>query len=341
MINIGTNFLYKGILFLDDRQGIARSKNDLKEWDDTNVPIPVGFEVYLNTENDPAWYTYKPAQSGGIYNEETGWFERRLDKAYVDSQIEVINNQINTIWHGSKDGLGGIEEIWAAINNIHFDIPTTYNLDASNTGGDYLPGHLIEPRINWSVKKTVWGQSGTTTVPHNEVDSVTISIDNAAAEEVPHASPWTLGHQITEDHTATHTYKLTVTYNGESWNNTATYKWKPYDWAKYFGVSSVSPLTDINQLTPNSPISQGWGSGSIGYEGTVNCSQAGGFPNGGYPCYVFPSNLYSPNLKVIVGGFNMSDFRVTDITIGTKDYKAVTFSIIQHEERLTIKYTTS
>lgn len=91
MINIGTNFLYKGELFLDSRQGLAKTKEDLRNW---SIPVPDGFEVYLDLENDPSWYTYNSKNS---IDGETGKFRKRIDDDRTDREIQNINNEIISI----------------------------------------------------------------------------------------------------------------------------------------------------------------------------------------------------------------------------------------------------
>ena len=229
MIKIGTNFSYKGILFLDDRQGIARSKSDLRNW---SIPVPEGFEVYLLLEGDSAWYTYK-----SDYNStETGHFERRLDKAYVDNQISLIYNEIDNIWHGSKDGLGGIEALWDAIG--HYSIPTQIVWSATfgpsgNNGFTWLPSASITPTVHWSLgNKDILGN--VTPIPYSEIESVTINGNSIPVNN----GTWTASSSIS----STTTYTLKVNYNGTQYSKQQTYTFKPYDWIKY----SLIRLSRIN-----------------------------------------------------------------------------------------------
>jgi hypothetical protein len=63
--------------FLDDRQGIASSVSALKSWNYSSVPIPEGFEVYV----DGVWYTYR---SSNPDDPVTGRFKTRTDDGGVD-----------------------------------------------------------------------------------------------------------------------------------------------------------------------------------------------------------------------------------------------------------------
>lgn len=81
-INIGASFLYKGKYFLDDRQNLPKTTNDLKNW---SIPVPEGFEVYLSSENQ--WYEFRSSYSDEI----TGHFRKR-NKDNEDKFDEIEEN---------------------------------------------------------------------------------------------------------------------------------------------------------------------------------------------------------------------------------------------------------
>lgn len=293
MIKIGTNFLYKGPLFLDSRHGIATSKTDLKNW---SIPIPEGFEVYLNLENDPAWYTY----NSGTTNQETGHFTRRLDQAYVDSKItEVMSNiyNINT----------EINNIWNAINSI--DIKPNLTLDVTSNGGRRVLGSSVVPHIEWTLKNF-----GT---PINIQEVSDVLIDNVSIGKV---SSWTSTTSINQSHT----YQLTVIYNDNTLEKDISYTFEAYTWIKYFGTYSGSSLSNISNLNPSTPAAQGWGQGSEAYEGTLDCT------GGKYPYYVIPTSIYNPDtFKMYIGGFRTTDFEDGSLRIGDTDYTTIRTGYIQ------------
>ena len=66
-IRIATNFNYQEAKFLDARQGMPKSLDDLLNWD---ILVPNGFEVFVNDE----WYTYK---GEGFWLPETGHWQKR------------------------------------------------------------------------------------------------------------------------------------------------------------------------------------------------------------------------------------------------------------------------
>ena len=53
-VRITSGYLFNGNGFLDARQGIATSLDDLRNWDFNSIIIPNGFEVCVKGE----WYTY-------------------------------------------------------------------------------------------------------------------------------------------------------------------------------------------------------------------------------------------------------------------------------------------
>lgn len=76
-IRIGSCIEFQGKYFLDQRQGIAKSTDDLLNWE---IPVPEGFEVYLEGE----WYTYKTNYSSDV----TGHFYKR-DQRIEDTEIDL------------------------------------------------------------------------------------------------------------------------------------------------------------------------------------------------------------------------------------------------------------
>lgn len=76
-IKLPSNYTLRSNAFLDSRQG-PHVKSDLKSWDFSENPIPLGFEVFVLEESngkviEENWYTYNTA-----WNEETGYFKLRV-----------------------------------------------------------------------------------------------------------------------------------------------------------------------------------------------------------------------------------------------------------------------
>lgn len=68
-VNINSNISFYGNGFLDERQGLAKTISDLKDWDFEKYPIPLGFEICLN---NGTWYTF-----GQDWSDSTGYFKER------------------------------------------------------------------------------------------------------------------------------------------------------------------------------------------------------------------------------------------------------------------------
>lgn len=295
MINIGTNFLYRGPLFLDSRHGIATSKSDLKNW---STPIPPGFEVYLNLENDPSWYTYRPDLTTPY--SDTGYFEKRLDRSYVDSEIDGVKASIANISQQVDDLRNAIELI---------DIQPNLTLDVTSNGGRRVLGSSVVPHIEWTLKNF-----GT---PIDIQEATDVLIDNVSIGKV---SAWTSGTSIHQNQT----YTLSVIYNDNTLEQTISYTFEAYTWTKYFGTYNGTTLSSITDLAPSTPASQGWGTGTAEFEGTLDCS------GGKYPYYVIPTSIYNPStFKMYVGGFRTTDFRTGTLNIGGTDYTTIRTGYIQ------------
>ena len=67
-VKLNYNYSFSGADFLDSRQGLATSIEELLEWDFSTMPIPLGFEVCVNG----IWYTYNTK-----WSESTGYFKER------------------------------------------------------------------------------------------------------------------------------------------------------------------------------------------------------------------------------------------------------------------------
>lgn len=112
-INIGANFNYQGATFLDSRQGLPQTLDDLLNWD---ILVPLGFEVCVNGE----WYIYKGED---YWNIETGHWEKRIT----------------------------LKDYTLEINKLMAEVfPATLNVSG---GGVYEIGESIVPRISWELKK--------------------------------------------------------------------------------------------------------------------------------------------------------------------------------------------
>lgn len=318
MIEIGTNFSYKGPRFLDERHGLAGSKNDLRDW---SIPIPEGFEVFLNDVNSdegPAWYTYS---SSNEYDEFTGKFKKRIDETWVDNAIRIKTNLIND----------RIDNLQWQVNDLQYEPDFTLNVtpcysynsiiivpDLTPDGNVMIApaeSPQIIPIIRWTLKNY---NSNINISNISEMSVNDISVE-------PITSEWVGSYTIN----STREYTLTVTYNNQTFTHTFRYIFSPYDWTRYFGVYRNQTINSINDLIVRDMVS-GWGNTEevISFEGSVNCLIGGSDPS--YPYYIIPVSAFvGRTLNVYVGGLRTTDYEIQNLSIDGVSYKAIRTGYIQ------------
>ena len=84
-VKLQSNYIYSGSDFLDSRQSMANSLEDLKNWfnkvnPEDIVVIPDGFEIRV----DGDWYVYDPKKEP---NDLTGYFSPRLTEEQVKNLL--------------------------------------------------------------------------------------------------------------------------------------------------------------------------------------------------------------------------------------------------------------
>ena len=97
-VRLFSNYLYNGNDFIDCRQGIATSIEDLKNWfDETKhkddggiIYIPSGFEVRVND----LWYTYEPKKE---WRPDSGYFHPRLTEDIVKNLLPSDNIKVSEV----------------------------------------------------------------------------------------------------------------------------------------------------------------------------------------------------------------------------------------------------
>lgn len=113
-INIGTNFNYQGVDFLDSRQSMPKTLADLQNWD---ILVPEGFEAFVQGE----WYIYKGL---GYWNSDTGhWAKRSAEMRDYGEEIAKLMSAI---------------------------FPMTFEV---SSGEIHEIGESIRPTITWVLRK--------------------------------------------------------------------------------------------------------------------------------------------------------------------------------------------
>jgi len=143
--NIGTNFNYESKKYLDNRQNLPKTKEDLKNW---NTLVPEGFEVYV----DGFWYVYKSY----YIDEETGHWERRIDSdipgTFTEQRIQTNSNDIR----GLEESVYPVTIKLTSPKYVEFEDGTTFPANTEIISFDIMhKGEKIKPtsvKINNNIK---------------------------------------------------------------------------------------------------------------------------------------------------------------------------------------------
>lgn len=304
-IQIGTNFDLKSKQFLDSRQGLPETKNDLKEW---STPVPPGFEVCLGE----TWYYYDPE----INLLETGHWVPRL----VGGE-EIANNGDNII-NGENRGVtaDAVNQInttvWAAINDINARL---------NAGEDADAGYKIDD-IRWGGSSGI--VSGTTfevgyvaNTVYNGIPTISFNITGKNSYAYPENNGrlyWTDGVQETYNNNVSITISydfITPHNNLMNLSGTASLKWTYRRFWKTVTENEKSILLGGGTQGYNLLKSK-CGEGELSTsrsitEKTFNCS-GGQYPF--FTVYAGNDNDWIPS-KVTVGGFANSNYIISKVNL--------------------------
>lgn len=319
-IRLGTNFDLKSKQFLDSRQGLSETKNDLKNW---STPVPPGFEVCLEEE----WYYYDPE----INLSETGhWVPRLVGKEELEGEGTIINGENRGVTADAVKKI--IDERLADIQNQIDDQGTEiYPTKISNVwlgegNGRKLSPYSVEvgtlvnfSRINVSQDDPLKGvityeitKKGVSTplVPNSsdpnsgkffiQEDSYILTNTNGIPKSGTKA--WTISDST-----------LGVTYEAEAkitWN-----------WKNYWGIFLGNPANLSRGNTPDDPINlpdgsfyslgSAWTFDSTFSENSFDCSNSN-FGNHRHPIILIPATYFPQNqsINLYVQGISYSDITI-------------------------------
>lgn len=153
-ILLGSNLSIRSKHFLDERQELAVSLSDLKNWDLVNNPLPDGFEIYLDAEK--SWYIL---DNDNEVDESTGKFRKRsfqIDESIGDLEDRVTNAEdrldgIDSEITDIKEKIKGIDTNAEEIENIKKDIENRRISGIANTFNDLLlESNWVKDGINYS-----------------------------------------------------------------------------------------------------------------------------------------------------------------------------------------------
>ena len=310
-INVGSNFMYRGEKYLDDRLNGITGTDDLKNW---SIPIPNGFEVFFNDH----WYTYN---SENTFDDTLGYFRIRSEivQDFGDGEEVGISQKKLT------EKFNGVD---SSINKLMVKVyPLTMTeFSISPKPGNYEVGTKISNMtatwfINYSGENNKLKPTNSyyfiddTPYPGN---TITIGNDN----KITWNSDPT--HIFTKKDPGTYTFKFTSIYKNENLGGLSSSVSSPVQnysflYRRFWLVSNKSSLESKDITTSTSSDL----SNSYTKSATIfNCS------GGKYPYFVLPTVIVDKPSRA--PQFWVGGLENTDITSGT-------LNLVRN--KLTIGYT--
>lgn len=115
-----TNLSYRGKKYLDARQDSVKTLDNLRTW---SIPIPPGFEVFV--ESEKTWYYYHPENTE---DPGTGRFREREEKKLdrYKTKIEAdLAEQNRTLVEKIETADTGLSERITSLNSLVGEVKTT------------------------------------------------------------------------------------------------------------------------------------------------------------------------------------------------------------------------
>lgn len=115
-----TNLSYRGKKYLDARQDSVKTLDNLRTW---SIPIPPGFEVFV--ESEKTWYYYHPENTE---DPGTGRFREREEKKLdrYKTKIEAdLAEQNRTLVEKIETADTGLSERVTGLNSLVGEVKTT------------------------------------------------------------------------------------------------------------------------------------------------------------------------------------------------------------------------
>lgn len=292
-INVGSNFLYQGKNFLDDRIGKIKTIQELTSW---NIPIPDGFEVYVEGN----WFTYDSSNSiDPIY----GKFRKRLDISQEFGNAEDLSISQVTITNKFDE----VDESIKNLTKVLF--PLEFKSITSNQTVEV--GSTIRPKISWSIH--IKGKEDEGELQPNN------ALVNSSLEGVsPDFKSWESPKFEKMDEPGKKTYLVEVEYDKQIISKEVQYN---FYYKKYYGVSSEADLKPADVLK----LTNAWASSYKLSETKFNCS------GGKYPYYIIPKVIYNQNtsLSLWIGGFKNTDLIIKEMELPIATGLVVPYVVIR------------
>lgn len=338
-IKIGTDFDLKSKQFLDSRQGLPKTKNDLKTW---STPVPPGFEVCL----EEVWYYYDPTFEGAEGSETGYWIPRLVGRnELLEGDGTIINGENRGV---TADAVGQVVEeintsVWSAIHNIESrlnadaDAAAGYKIDNIVWGNNITNGSEYEVGTTVNIVRSA---TGIPTISYNITGKKNYSYpDNGGrfylTEGLSETYRRDQGETITKR--ITHSGFITQTGNSMDLSADATLKWTYY---RFWGAVSEDDKTRLlgggtEGYTVLRTLSKGL-STSSSIEKTFDCS------GGKYPVFAFHGSSSGWPGRVTIGGLDNSNYttytRTMTNTFGVNiSYNIFMLDQIQTGDNINIK----
>jgi hypothetical protein len=299
MLKLGTNYDYESRQFLDSRQGIAETKEDLKNW---SIPVPVGFQVCL----DGVWYYYDP----NVNLPETGhWVSCIEDNISEIDSINPINpdNRSMSLNLGRQlasdlaKSEGDLDELMRQVFPLVIDELKINNEDSITI----QPGQNVAISLTWKNKRkgietsqVDWGEVISPLPNDTGKIGMTYNFYNSSVN---------LNPQDPGDYTWT----ITVKYSNKM---VATSSISAYSRIKAYYGASGQELTEGSRILSSNLIGMGI---SSSFDITSGIFPSHNFDCSGrkYPYILIPQIYFNNEYNVVIGDLVNSDIVKTNVRI--------------------------
>lgn len=367
-ILISTNLNLPAPAYLDKRIGQALSVNDLRNWDFTATPIPVGFEVCVEGK----WYAYQGQGEGIVADTVTGYFKERgginIVQETGSSTTNVMSQgAVTEALYSQNDLIQQLVERVGIIFELEkVDVTDSDGSIATNGGELYERGSNVVPYFAWKAyynnREVTPGRESSDgidvsydpTISYIEKDSNgDWSTPQRASGTIIYPSPGDEDKYVTKFQSSAPISNDTIfTVNvkyGTGVNQLSATLTIEYTFVnrKYWGYTNntsvdVSDILEsfLDEVNTGGEINSILGSElSLSRELPLtkfNCSTKSDgsteISEGVFPIYIVPSDIYgSDEIRVLVGNIEANTYDIFSGSTegGTINYRVILFNVKQ------------
>lgn len=367
-ILISTNLNLPAPAYLDKRIGQALSVNDLRNWDFTATPIPVGFEVCVEGK----WYAYQGQGEGIVADTVTGYFKERgginIVQETGSSTTNVMSQgAVTEALYSQNDLIQQLVERVGIIFELEkVDVTDSDGSIATNGGELYERGSNVVPYFAWKAyynnREVTPGRESSDgidvsydpTISYIEKDSNgDWSTPQRASGTIIYPSPGDEDKYVTKfqssapinnDTIFTVNVKYGTGVNQLSATLTIEYTFVNRKYWGYTNNTSVD-VSDILESFLDEVNTEGEINSILGSELSLsrelpltkfNCSTKSDgsteIGEGVFPIYIVPSDIYgSDEIRVLVGNIEANTYDIFSGSTegGTINYRVILFNVKQ------------